>query len=54
MKARGEVTIYEVGARDGLQNESSHISLETKIELINRLTECNLTNIEAGSLVSPK
>ncbi len=47
-------TIYEVGPRDGLQNESGIISLDDKVELINRLSKTGLKHIEAGSFVSPK
>ncbi|KIJ37107.1 hypothetical protein M422DRAFT_33958 [Sphaerobolus stellatus SS14] len=48
------VRIVEVGPRDGLQNEKSVISTETKIELIERLQKAGLSIIEAGSFVSPK
>ena len=48
------VTITEVGPRDGLQNESNPISLDQKIELVNRLSATGLTRIEAASFVSPK
>ena len=48
------VTIVEVGPRDGLQNEKQNLSVATKIELINRLSECGLKVIESGSFVSPK
>ncbi|EIN14446.1 aldolase [Punctularia strigosozonata HHB-11173 SS5] len=48
------VTIVEVGPRDGLQNEKSVISTDTKIELVNRLSRVGLSVIEAGSFVSPK
>ncbi|PBP25282.1 aldolase [Diplocarpon rosae] len=48
------VKIIEVGPRDGLQNEKRSISLATKIELIQRLSKTGLTDIEAGSFVSPK
>ncbi|KDQ12422.1 hypothetical protein BOTBODRAFT_176371 [Botryobasidium botryosum FD-172 SS1] len=48
------VRIVEVGPRDGLQNEPSPVSLETKIELINKLGDAGLPAIEAGSFVSPK
>lgn len=47
------VKIVEVGARDGLQNESQIISAEKKIELINRLSASGLSAIEVGSMVSP-
>ncbi len=47
-------TIFEVGPRDGLQNEANLIPVEHKVELINRLSKSGLKNIEAGSFVSPK
>jgi len=47
-------TIFEVGPRDGLQNEAELLSVEDKVELINRLSQSGLKNIEAGSFVSPK
>ena len=48
------VKIYEVGPRDGLQNEKQSIPTATKIELINRLSATGLEYIEATSFVSPK
>lgn len=48
-----EVTVWEVGARDGLQNESSPIATETKIEFIDRLTDAGLPVVEATSFVRP-
>lgn len=48
------VKIVEVGPRDGLQNESNIIPTAVKIELINRLSECGYSTIEATSFVSPK
>ena len=53
-RGAGEVRIVEVGPRDGLQNESTAIPLETKIELIRRLSQTGVRNIEAGSFVAPK
>lgn len=49
-----QVTIYEVGPRDGLQNEAQIIGSDVKIELISRLKACGLKHIEATSFVSPK
>ncbi|KAJ4248449.1 hypothetical protein NW762_012786 [Fusarium torreyae] len=46
--------IVEVGPRDGLQNISPFVPTATKIELIKRLSETGLRNIEATSFVSPK
>ena len=48
------VRIVEVGPRDGLQNESGHVSTAAKIELIDRLSAAGLQSIEVGSFVSPK
>jgi hydroxymethylglutaryl-CoA lyase len=47
------VTIYEVGARDGLQNESAIVPVKVKAEFITRLAEAGLTTIEATSFVHP-
>ncbi len=49
-----EVRIYEVGPRDGLQNESAIIPVEVKAEFIARLARAGLTIIEATSFVHPK
>lgn len=49
-----KVRIVEVGARDGLQNEPVLLPAEVKVELLRRLAATGLTNIEAGSFVSPK
>lgn len=48
------VQIYEVGPRDGLQNESQAIPTSVKIELIERLANAGFTHVEATSFVSPK
>ena len=48
------VKIVEVGPRDGLQNEAVSLDIATKVELIERLANSGLHNIEAGSFVSPK
>ncbi len=49
-----QISILEVGPRDGLQNEKVFLSLEDKIELIKRLSFLGLKRIELGSFVSPK
>ena len=54
VRRAGEVRIVEVSPRDGLQNESTTIPLKTKVELIRRLAQTGLRNIEAGSFVAPK
>ncbi|WP_433186924.1 hydroxymethylglutaryl-CoA lyase [Actinoallomurus sp. CA-150999] len=48
------VTVYEVGARDGLQNESAIVPVEVKREFIARLAGAGLRVIEATSFVHPK
>ena len=48
------VRIYEVGPRDGLQNESTAIPLGTKRAFIERLVDAGLREIEATSFVSPR
>lgn len=49
-----KVKIVEVSPRDGLQNEKSLISADTKVELIHRLQDAGVQCIESGALVSPK
>eukprot|EP00486_Rosalina_sp_Unknown_P002160 CAMPEP_0201568858 /NCGR_PEP_ID=MMETSP0190_2-20130828/10161_1 /ASSEMBLY_ACC=CAM_ASM_000263 /TAXON_ID=37353 /ORGANISM="Rosalina sp." /LENGTH=318 /DNA_ID=CAMNT_0047990477 /DNA_START=236 /DNA_END=1192 /DNA_ORIENTATION=+ len=46
--------ITDVGPRDGLQNESKLIPAQVKVELINKLKQAGLKNIECGSFVSAK
>jgi hydroxymethylglutaryl-CoA lyase len=48
------VTVYEVGPRDGLQNEPETLSADTRVDFVDRLTEAGLPAIEVGSFVSPK
>ena len=48
------VTIYEVGARDGLQNESAIVPVAVKAEFLGRLADAGLTTLEATSFVHPK
>jgi hydroxymethylglutaryl-CoA lyase len=47
------VRIYEVGARDGLQNESATVPTATKAEFIRRLAAAGLPVIETTSFVNP-
>jgi hydroxymethylglutaryl-CoA lyase len=49
-----EVTIVEVGPRDGLQNEPRPIPAALKIDLIDLLSATGFQRIEATSFVSPK
>ncbi len=48
------VTIYEVGPRDGLQNEKLSVPTEAKVRYIDMLSEAGLAFIEATSFVSPR
>ncbi len=48
------VTVYEVGPRDGLQNEKRLIPAADKIKLVDLLTAAGLRKIEVTSFVSPK
>jgi hydroxymethylglutaryl-CoA lyase len=48
------VTVYEVGPRDGLQNEPAVLSTAGKIELISTLAGAGLPFVEATSFVSPR
>lgn len=48
------VTIFEVGPRDGLQNEARLIATADKVCLIDGLSACGFSHIEAASFVSPK
>lgn len=50
----GRVTVYEVGPRDGLQNEATVVSTPVKVELVERLTAAGLTVVEATSFVHPE
>ncbi|WP_027935311.1 hydroxymethylglutaryl-CoA lyase [Amycolatopsis thermoflava] len=47
------VTIWEVGPRDGLQNESALVPAAVKVELVERLADAGHTVIETTSLVRP-
>ncbi|GAA3608729.1 hydroxymethylglutaryl-CoA lyase [Marihabitans asiaticum] len=50
----GEVTIYEVGPRDGLQNEKAVVPTEVKAEFVRRLVAAGLRTVETTSFVSPR
>ena len=49
-----QVTLYEVGPRDGLQNIDTPLSVETKIRFIDALSQAGLRAIEVGAFVSPR
>ncbi|MFC4853476.1 hydroxymethylglutaryl-CoA lyase [Actinophytocola glycyrrhizae] len=50
----GRVTIWEVGPRDGLQNEDTVVPVDVKLEFLDRLADAGLTTVEATSFVHPK
>ena len=54
MKLPTHVTVYEVGPRDGLQNEARQVPTADKIRFIDGLVDAGLTHIEITSFVSPK
>lgn len=49
-----EVSVYEVGPRDGLQNEAEVVPTDDKLRLIDALADAGLRRIEITSFVSPK
>ena len=49
-----KVIIKEVAARDGLQAQPKHLSVEQRIALLGTLAETGVTELEIGSFVSPK
>jgi hydroxymethylglutaryl-CoA lyase len=54
MPLPSQVTLVDVGPRDGLQNEKQMIPAEVKVDLVDRLTDAGLRAIEVTSFVSPK
>lgn len=54
MTAQDSVEIFEVGPRDGLQNEARPIATEDKIALVDCLGRAGFRRIECASFVSPK
>ncbi len=54
MRLPAKVKLVEVGPRDGLQNEKQTVPAATKIELVHRLQDAGLREIEVTSFVSPK
>jgi hydroxymethylglutaryl-CoA lyase len=49
-----DVTIVEVGARDGLQNEPEIVSTADKLGLITRMIDAGVRRVEVASFVNPK
>jgi len=54
VKLPAEVTVYEVGPRDGLQNEARQVPTADKIRFIDSLVAAGIRDIEITSFVSPK
>jgi hydroxymethylglutaryl-CoA lyase len=54
MNLPSRVKLVDVGPRDGLQNEKAEVPAAVKIELVHRLQDAGLTEIEVTSYVSPK
>ena len=54
MKLPTRVSLIDVGPRDGLQNEKQPVPAAVKIELVHRLQDAGLQEIEVTSFVSPK
>jgi hydroxymethylglutaryl-CoA lyase len=54
MKLPEKVTIYEVGPRDGLQNEARQVPTADKLKFIDALVGAGIRDIEITSFVSPK
>lgn len=48
-----QATVYEVGPRDGLQNEAEKLPAEVRVQFVDMLTDAGLPAIEVGSFVSP-
>lgn len=49
-----QVIVNDVGPRDGLQNDSTLVTPEDRVRLINSLLDAGVRSIEAASFVSPK
>ncbi len=54
MNLPSKVKLVDVGPRDGLQNEKGQVPAAVKIELVHRLQDAGLKEIEVTSFVSPK
>ncbi|KUP93824.1 hydroxymethylglutaryl-CoA lyase [Tritonibacter horizontis] len=51
---KDRVELFEVGPRDGLQNEKREISVAEKVALVDCLSRAGFSRIEVASFVSPK
>lgn len=54
MSTENQVHVIEVGPRDGFQNISEYIPLETKLHLIDQMVDARVHEIEITSFVHPK
>lgn len=52
--AASRVTVYDVGPRDGLQNEPEILDVGLRAELVQRLTDAGVPGIEVASFVDPR
>jgi hydroxymethylglutaryl-CoA lyase len=48
------VTVFEVGPRDGLQNEAATLTVDDKVAFCDALLDAGLSVVEVGAFVSPK
>jgi hydroxymethylglutaryl-CoA lyase len=53
-KAGKKLHIHEVATRDGFQNEARFVDTDSKIALVNRLSQCGFAKIEVTSFTSPR
>lgn len=53
-RAGTKIRVIEVGPRDGLQNEKVRVPASAKVELVERLVDAGLKDVELGSFVHPK
>lgn len=53
MATHTDVTVFEVGPRDGLQNESKILSVEDKLWFISGLIQAGIRDLEFGAFVRP-
>ena len=49
-----QVTVYDVGPRDGLQNEREILDIDVRAELVGRLVDAGLSAVEIASFVDPR
>lgn len=49
-----KATIWEVGPRDGFQNIKTFIPTQRKVDIIRRILDCGVKNMQLTSFVSPK